>query len=69
MTFAERLAERRAAAGISQARVARLVDVTVQTVGSWERGVTTPSIAHLRPLAAALDCEVTDLLPEHAEVA
>jgi transcriptional regulator with XRE-family HTH domain len=50
-------------AGLSQRQVSQLLDVTQQTVGSWEKGVIprlTPSQAKL--LCQAYQCSIEDLI-------
>ena len=42
MTFAAQLKQARANAGLTQAQVAELIGVTVQTVKSWEAGRREP---------------------------
>jgi DNA-binding transcriptional regulator YiaG len=51
---AERIAIRRRA-GISQTDLARMLEVRVQTVSSWEHGRTTPLGRNLPLYARALD--------------
>ena len=44
MTFAAQLKQARANAGLTQAQVAELIGVTVQTVKSWEAGRREPPV-------------------------
>ena len=53
---------RRVAAGITQVELAESVGTGQTSVSQWERGVTTPTLVHLRRLALALDCDLVDLL-------
>lgn len=46
----------------SQAELGRRIGVAAWTVASWERGRQQPTAKRLPPLAAALNCEVIDLL-------
>ena len=52
-----RLLERRMAAGVSQARLARLLPGTVEAaqISRWERGESFPTYANVLALARALD--------------
>jgi len=47
----ERLRAARAAAQLSQEKVAEKIGVTAQTVASWEQGRTTPNATDLARLA------------------
>ena len=53
-TFAENLKELRKAAHITQAELAEKLNVHLQTVSKWERGVSEPDIAQVGDLAAAV---------------
>lgn len=46
--------QRRLAAGLTQAELARRVGVQTSQVSRWERGVAEPSARHARRLARAL---------------
>ena len=52
MTFAAQLKQARANAGLTQAEVAELIGVTVQTVKSWEAGRREPPV---EPVLAQAD--------------
>ncbi|MHC5216851.1 helix-turn-helix domain-containing protein [Enterococcus sp. LJL128] len=52
--FKDRLLELRTAQNLTQQDLADKLNVVKQTVGSWERGRTEPSIESLNSLAAAL---------------
>lgn len=54
--------------GISQARLAELVDTTQAAVAMWETGARTPRTDKLPRLAEVLGCSVADLFakPETA---
>ena len=58
-TFAERLAELREQADLSQYRLAQLSGVSKQTISQLERGIGDPSWETVRRLARALKVEVT----------
>lgn len=64
-----RLARARAAAGLSQAKLAAKVRVTRTSVVNVERGRQRPPVHLLWDMAAALDVEVTSLLPQRRELA
>jgi transcriptional regulator with XRE-family HTH domain len=52
--FGELLRSRREARGMEQAELARVLDVTQQTVSKWETGVTVPRPSRVSALARAL---------------
>ena len=52
--FAARLRELRVAAGLSQAEVAKRLDVKQSTVSLWESGERAPSLNQLPAIAYAL---------------
>jgi transcriptional regulator with XRE-family HTH domain len=55
--FGELLRHRREAQGLEQAELARLLDVTQQTVSKWETGVTVPRPSRVAALARALELD------------
>lgn len=57
------VADRRAAAGLSPEALARAAGVSPAAVRKIESGENAPSLGTLYALAAALGCEVRDLLP------
>lgn len=59
--FPERLIELRKLHNLTQQELANLLNVSKQTVGSWERGRTEPSIPMINELANILDT-TTDYL-------
>jgi transcriptional regulator with XRE-family HTH domain len=62
--IAERVAERRAAWGISQRELAELCGTTQSAIARIERGKRPPRIDTLARIASALDCElVIELRP------
>jgi transcriptional regulator with XRE-family HTH domain len=61
--FAARLRERRLGAGLTQAALARLADVTPSYVGRLEAAGAAPGIDTMARLVEALDTTVHDLLP------
>lgn len=52
--LAERLIERRKAAGLSQARLAREAGIRVETLNRIERGKVTPDFSTIRKLVTAI---------------
>lgn len=59
--FPERLIELRKLQNLTQQELANLLNVSKQTVGSWERGRTEPSIPMINELANILNT-TTDYL-------
>jgi len=66
--FAGHLRDHRNASGITQAEVARHLNVTPQTVSKWERGLCAPDLDNLIELAALLDVSVDELIRADAQV-
>jgi transcriptional regulator with XRE-family HTH domain len=64
-----RIAERRRAANLTQAELAERIDVATETISRVERGATVPSVASLGRIAAALGCEVYELMVSDATAA
>lgn len=58
------LREKRKKMGLSQEKLARLLDVSYVTIASWEAGKTQPSIAHARVLSNVLDWPWQEMLGE-----
>ncbi|MBD2256430.1 helix-turn-helix transcriptional regulator [Pseudanabaena sp. FACHB-2040] len=58
------LADLRKEASLTQRQVADLLNVTVTTVGAWERGAQVPRLtfAHIQKLLEAFDCAIQDLV-------
>lgn len=61
-TVATRIIRARDKLGISDAELARRVDVTRSTVHDWIHGEHEPTLASLRKIAKALDCDLGELL-------
>lgn len=68
-TFGERIRQLRKAAGITQGELAQKLNVHLQTVSKWERGISEPDIAWLGELSAALGVSLERLagVPEGDE--
>lgn len=49
--FCDRLKSERARLGIKQSQLAELAGVSKNTALSWEKGATSPTVAHLEALA------------------
>lgn len=49
---------------ISQNKLAKILGVGQSTVAMWENGTNNPRANKIKPLAAALNCTVDDLLRE-----
>lgn len=60
---------RRMAAGMSQETLAQAIGVTFQQVQKYERGTNRISASRLGAIAAALGCEVADLLSPTGDAA
>ena len=60
--FSSNLKRLRQAGGMSQAQLAEKLNVTRQTVSSWERGNSYPDIGSLTHLVEVLGVEVQDIL-------
>lgn len=61
----ERIRERREAAGLTQAELARRVYVSRQTVNNWETGKTLIDVQSLALVARELSTSASELLGEH----
>jgi predicted transcriptional regulator len=65
--IADRVADRRAAMGLSQRELAALVGTTQSAIARLERGGRPPRIDTLLRIAEALDCDlVVELVPRDA---
>jgi transcriptional regulator with XRE-family HTH domain len=60
--FGARLREVREGRGESQRSLAALTGITYAFISEMERGLKVPSLTTIIRLAAALECEVTDLV-------
>ena len=60
--FSANLKRLRQAGGLSQAQLAEQMNVTRQTISSWERGNSYPDIGSLTRLAEVLGVGVEELL-------
>ena len=60
--FSANLKRHRQAAGMSQAQLAEKMNVTRQTISSWERGNSYPDLGSLTRLAEVLGVGVEELL-------
>lgn len=62
MELGERIKSFRIGSAMTQKSLADAIGVSVNSVGSWESGAKTPSIASIIALSAALDTSVDSLL-------
>ena len=62
MTFGERLKMYRTQKGLSQEKIAEMLDVSRQAVTKWEAGQTTPSSDNLIALANLYDVSLDELI-------
>ena len=60
--FAERLRVFRKKEGLSQLKLAELVNVSFMTIRRWESGDTIPRMNEITDLAKVLNCTETELL-------
>lgn len=60
----ERIRKRRLAIGVSQMRLAEELGLTFQQIQKYEKGLNRVAASTLMCVARALDCKITDLLPE-----
>jgi transcriptional regulator with XRE-family HTH domain len=67
--FGRRVRSFRLAAGISQGELGRLAGVQYKFISLVELGRSNPSLATMFRIAAALECELVDLLPREHEAA
>ncbi|KVT36547.1 helix-turn-helix domain-containing protein [Burkholderia ubonensis] len=56
------IAEQRRARGLTQAKLAEMIDLEQEAVSRWERGTRMPTLHRLQQLSDALDCSVDQLL-------
>ena len=59
--MANRIAERRRNAGLTQHDLAHLLKVPQARISEWERGVRTPNVYTAIRLAKALSCKVEEI--------
>ena len=60
--FCLRLKELRLSSGLSQVELAKLINTTNDSIYSWEKGRSQPSVESLRNLCKALDTSADYLL-------
>lgn len=53
----------RESSGITQAELAQKLEVSHQSISSYEKGLREPSLDMIKKLADALNCKPTDLYP------
>ena len=49
---------------LSQEALAKLLNISRQSISKWEQGISYPSILYIVPLARILDCSLDNLLKE-----
>lgn len=62
MKIGERIASARMKAGLTQADIARKLNVTAQTISAWERGVKTPKLDTILRICNAIGCDTSEIL-------
>ena len=60
----EKILDERKRRGLSQERLAELLDVSRQTISNWETGMAMPSTVKLKELSSQLDIPLMELLGE-----
>ena len=60
----ERIRKRRLAIGVSQMRLAEELGLTFQQIQKYEKGVNRVAASTLMRVARALDCKISELLPD-----
>lgn len=63
------VAKYRVSAGLTQAQVAEMLDVSIDAVSRMERGGIMPTVAWLIRLAEIFGCEAADMLTEASPLA
>lgn len=48
--------------GLTQEDVAKALNVTKKTVGSWEKGTTKPKLDKIEPLCSLFGCSYDDII-------
>ncbi|MGU7852984.1 helix-turn-helix domain-containing protein [Burkholderia orbicola] len=56
------IAEIRRARGLTQAKLAEMINLEQEAISRWERGMRAPTLYRLQQLSDALDCSVDQLL-------
>jgi HTH-type transcriptional regulator, cell division transcriptional repressor len=56
------IAEQRRARGLTQAKLAEMIDLEQEAISRWERGTRVPTLHRLQQLSDALECSVDQLL-------
>lgn len=62
MNIGERIMIARTNAGLTQAELAKRMDIPYQTIGHWERNMSSPKFSSLERLANALGINVETLI-------
>ena len=57
-----KLHELRRAKNLTQTDIARIMNLSPNTISGWENGKADPSIANLKKLCDVLDCSADELL-------
>jgi len=60
--FGENLREVRKKAGLRQWQLSIKMNVTAQTISSWEVGRTEPTMGQMQELCKILNCDMSELL-------
>lgn len=65
--FIETFKEKRLQAGLSQQKLANLINVDRTLISQWERGICEPNIETLRKICIVLDISADELLEIETE--
>ena len=62
MAISDKIKEHRTKCGMTQAQLAEILGVTPQAISKWEKGIGSPDLSAICPLADALKITTDDLL-------
>lgn len=62
MTIGERIKNARISANMTQAELARKMDIPYQSIGNWERDLSSPKYSSLEKIAEALGISIDSLI-------
>lgn len=62
ISFGTNLKALREKKNLSQESLARILNISRQSISKWEQGISYPSILYLIPLTKILDCTLEELL-------
>lgn len=68
MNIDKMISQMREARGLTQVELANKLNVSVNTIGSWERGIKKPSLDNLVRISQTLRCSVGELISEDTQI-